>query len=187
MNKILESIYYNPKNNASFSSVNALYKSAKLIDKNIKLKDVKNWLSGELTYTLHKPVRKNFSRNRIVVSSINQQWEADLVDLQEFSKWNNGKKFLLTVIDCFSKYAFVRVLKDKSDPQVIKAFRSIFKERVCAKLRTDKGKEFCNKFFKKFLEKSKVDHFTSNDNKIKCAIIERFNRTLKSRMFKYFT
>ena len=183
--KILSKIYYNPKHSASFSSAERLYDAVK--DKGISLDQVKEWLSGELTYTLHKQSRKNFKRNKILVSHIDEQWEADLVDMREFASKNDKIHYILTLIDCFSKYAFVRPIRKKTGLEITNAFKDIMKERRPSSLRTDKGKEFINDVFQKYLKQERINYFTSNDSKIKCAIVERFNRTLKGRMFKYFT
>jgi hypothetical protein len=153
----------------------------------LKLSQVKDWLSGELTYTLHKPVIKKFTRNKILVNRIDQQWEGDLVDMREFAKHNDNYKYILTIIDCFSKYSFAVPLKNKSGKEIIDALKSIFEERKCALFRTDRGTEFCNNDVRKYLDEAYVVHFTSHDQEVKCAIVERFNRTLKGKMFKYFT
>src|SRR5258708_37137271 len=110
----LHKIYYDTKNPASFSSVNKLYDEVIKKFPSTTLKDVGEWLSTQITYTLHKPSRKNFLRNKIIVGEINEQWEADLVDMKEFSKENDNYNFILTVIDVFSKYAFVVPLKQKT-------------------------------------------------------------------------
>ena len=187
MNDILSSIYYNTKNSASFSSVKNLFKEAKKKNNSITLNDVKDWLSKQITYTLHKPIKKKFQRNRIIVSRIDEQWEADLVDMREFASKNKNNNYILTIIDCFSKYAWVFPIKTKTGANIRKCFYELFKSRFPMFLRTDKGREFVNNDFQDFLIKNKINFFTSKDETIKCAIVERFNRTLKSRMFKYFT
>ncbi len=187
INKLLSSIYYNTKNSASFSSAKNLFETAKIKLPNLSLEYVKKWLSEQITYTLHKPVKRNFQRNRIIVSRIDQQWEADLVDMREFSLKNNGNNYILTVIDCFSKYAFVMPIKTKTGKNIRNAFEALFRIRSPEYLRTDKGKEFINEDLQKLLIEKKINYFTTKDDLIKCAIVERFNRTLKSRMFKYFT
>ena len=184
---ILPDIYYDPKNSGSFAGVKSLYMAAKQVDPNITYKEVKDWLSGEITYTLHKPVRKTFKRNKIIVNGIDDQWEADLVDMREFKSKNSNYQYLLTVIDCFSKYAFVRPIKTKTGVNIVNALKPIFAERRPLYLRTDRGTEFLNTEVQKYLKSEKVIHFTSKDQKIKCAIVERFNRTLKNRMFRHFT
>ena len=186
-NNLLSKLYYDPENEASFSTAEKLFKKAKLQNGSIRLSDVKSWLSGQLTYTLHKPIRKNYKRCKVIVSKPNEQWQADLVDLQKFDKQNNGFKYLLTVIDVFTRFAYVQPLKSKTSSSIISAFEKIFNHSCPTKLQTDRGKEFVNKEFKKFLKSYDVHLFHSNNIEIKCSLVERFNRTLKSKMFKYFT
>ncbi|RWS23610.1 hypothetical protein B4U80_09271 [Leptotrombidium deliense] len=185
--EILQNIYYDPKNPASFSTVDKLYTAAKSKSSDIKRKDVRQWLSDQLTYTLHKPRRHNFKRNRIIVSRINEQWEADLVDMQEFQRQNKSYKYLITVIDVFSKKAHVLPIKSKSANDMVNAMHSLFKSVVPESLRTDKGLEFTNKKMSDLFNAYGINFFTSNNKHIKCAVVERFNRTLKAKMFKYFT
>ena len=187
ISELLSSIYYDTKNSASFGGIEKLYNEGLKSNPTITRKQVKDWLSGELVYTLHKPVLKKFKRNRIVVERIDQQWEADLVDMQEFSEQNDNYNFILTIIDCFSKYAFAQPLINKTGNQIINALKIIFKEKKCTFLRTDRGTEFCNQNVRAFLNREEVHHFTTHDKDVKCAIVERFNRTLKAKMFKYFT
>ncbi|RWS20542.1 hypothetical protein B4U80_06503, partial [Leptotrombidium deliense] len=119
--KLLKNIYYNTRDSASFSSAEKLFQKAKLYSPTIKLKEVKEWLSGELTYTLHKPIRKNFKRNKIVARGVDDQWQADLVDVGKFDTQNDGNKFILTAIDVFSKFAFAEPIKNKNAVNVAKA------------------------------------------------------------------
>ena len=108
--KILSDIYYNQKNPASFSSVSKLYKAAKAKNNKITLKYVKDWVSGELTYTLHKSKRNNYKREKIFVTKPNEQFQGDLVDMKMFSRQNNGYKWILTVIDLFFLNLHLRFL-----------------------------------------------------------------------------
>ena len=188
MENILHSIYYDHKNPASYSTVEKLHKAAIEQDKNITINQVREWWKGELTPTLHKPARRRFGRNPIIVGLIDEQWEADLVDMQEFKNHNGNKKYFLTVIDSLSKFAWAKILRDKSASSIVEAFEEIFNEgRLPFIIRTDRGKEFVNKNFKGLLSKYRIHHTTSHNQEIKCAIVERFNRTLKGRMHKYFT
>lgn len=187
MNKLLASIYYDTSNPGAYSSVNKLYRAAKIKNPNIRLKDVKNWLEGELTYTLHFPRRTHFKRNKILVEHVDEQWESDLVDMQEFSKYNEGHKYIITIIDVLSKYAWAIAIKDKRGNTVMNSFEKVFKERMPQYIRTDRGTEYLNKNVLAYFKELGVKHFTSKNDDIKCAIVERFNRTLKGKMFKYFT
>ena len=93
----------------SFGGLNALRKYTSLPTKTIKA-----WISEQDTYTLHKPIRRHFERERVLVNDIDHQWEIDLVDLSGISKVNNNHTFLLTVFDVLSKYAWVKPLKNKT-------------------------------------------------------------------------
>jgi hypothetical protein len=106
--------------------------------------------------------------------------------MQQYFKQNNGFKYLLTVIDVYSKYAWIIPLKTKSSNSIIEAFTDIFKDRKPKKLWTDNGKEFINKEFKQFLTKNNVDIYQTY-NEGKAVVIERFNRTIKEKMWRYFT
>jgi hypothetical protein len=183
----LSNIYYNTTHPASYGSAKNLYEYAKNENPNITFEDVIQWLKKQISYTLHRPARKNFPRNKIFVTHINEQWQCDLVDMQEFSKDNNGYKYILTIIDCLSKYLRAVSLKSKHSSVIINEFKEIFKEIKPLKLQSDQGTEFKNKPFITFCKKEEVRYFTSKDKKIKCSIVERVNRTLKEKMFRYFT
>ena len=97
------------------------------------------------------------------------------------SKDNDGVNFLLLVIDTFSKYGWIVPLKNKKGETVAKALKNIFKERKPEKLWTDKGREFYNKDVKGLVE------LYSTENEEKSSIVERWIRTMKEKMWKYFT
>ena len=141
--KLLGQAYYMSKRPSAYGGVGALKRATKL-----KQSEVKQWLSYQDAYTLHKPVRRTFSRRSIVVGGIDHQWQADLIDVQRLKKDNDSYSYLLTVIDVLSKYAWVIPLKNKSGPTLVAVFHQIFAEgRKPLKLQTDKGAEFFNKTF----------------------------------------
>lgn len=125
---------------------------------------------------------KHFRKRKVVVNGIDEIWAADLVDMQAFAKFNNGIKYLLTVIDVFSKYGWIVPLKSKTGVEVARAFNKIFKERKPEKLWVDKGKEFYNKYVRVL----RVELY-STENEEKSCVVERWNRTMKEKMFKYFS
>ena len=106
--------------------------------------------------------------------------------MQLLSKFNKGIKYLLCVIDVFSKYAFVVPLKDKKGISIVNAFRSILNKskRKPNKIWVDKGSEFYNASFKKCLQDNDIIMYSRN-NEGKSAVAERFIRTLKSKIYKY--
>ena len=96
LGRILNAIYFDSKNVGSYGGVDRLRRAAR-----VPSYDAKNWLVEEDAYTLHKPVRRRFKRRRVIVGGMNQQWQADLVDVTRLKKYNDGTTFLLTVIDVF--------------------------------------------------------------------------------------
>ncbi len=185
VDQVLRQIFYDPAHPAAYSNVNVLYKASK--DQGISRKQIGAWLKKQDVYTLHRPARRKFKRNKVVVFGMNSQWQADLVDLSSLQKWNRNYKYLLTCIDVFSKYAYVVPIKKKSADSLISAFKTIISRgQKPIALQTDKGTEFINRPLQKWLKSQDIHYFTSN-NETKCGIIERFNRTLKSKMWKHFT
>ena len=110
-------------------------------------------------------------------------WGADLADMQLISKFNKGFRFLLCVIDIFSKYPRAVPLKDKKDVSIVNAFESVLKksDRKPNKTWVDKGNEFYNNSFKKWLQENDVVMY-STPNEGKSVIAERFIRTLKNKI-----
>lgn len=94
---VLQKIYYDTSNPACFGRAEILYHAAKKILPTIKLSEIKEWLMNQETYSLHKPTRKRFVRNPVLVTGIDVQWELDLVELGKYSKYNNNFKYLLQV------------------------------------------------------------------------------------------
>ena len=183
----LSNYYFNTKSPVAFTSPLALYREAKKRYPSLTFSQVKTWLQSKDTYTLHKPVQYNFPRNRIIVTGTDDQWQADLVDISSLARFNKGYKFLLTCIDVFSKFAWVLPLKNKTGESLVKGFQSILDTgRSLEKLQTDKGTEFLNRKFQSFPKEKNIHFFTTN-SELKASVVERFNRTLKTRMWKYFT
>ena len=140
-----------------------------------------------LAEELHKPVKRKFRKRRVLVSGIDKIWAADLADMRAFAKYNNGNTFLLLVIDTFNKYGWIIPLKNKKGETVVKAFKTIFEEgRIPEKLWTDKGKEFYNEKMDDLRKLNNIELY-STENEEKSSIAERWIRTMKEKMWKYFT
>ena len=107
--------------------------------------------------------------------------------MQSLSNYNDGVKCLLTCIDTFSKYAWPHPLKNTSGQSVTEAFKSILNEEISIMLQNDKGTEYKNAQFQSILKEYDIRFYTSENDDIKASIVERFNRTLKTRMYRYFT
>ena len=134
---------------------------------------------------LHKPIRRKFTKRRVFVKGVDEIWAADLVEMQRFSDWNKGIKYLLMVIDVFSKFGWIEPLENKKGETVASAFEKIFKCRQPRLLWTDKGKEFFNKNVKQLLSRKNIKLYSTENEK--SSVVERFNRTIKQKMWKMFS
>ncbi|KAK3750987.1 hypothetical protein QZH41_007598 [Actinostola sp. cb2023] len=183
--QLLHRSYYNPKKAEGYAGYDQL--SRQVQKHGIRRRQVKEWLEKQPGYTLHKPVQRRFRRSRVIVDGLDEQWQSDLVDVQRMSGDNQGYKHWLTCIDVLSRYAWIRPIKNKTAPQIIQAFQSIFKEgRQPRVLQTDQGTEFLNRHVQAFLKSQGIRHFVTYSDP-KAQIVERFHRTIKNRLWRYFT
>ena len=104
---------------------------------------------------LHKPVIKKFNKRKVYSQFKYDIWGVDLVDMQSLSRKNKGIKYLLCVIDLYSKYAFVIPLKDKKGISIVNAFDKIIKqsERKPNQIWLGQGSEFYNNNLKNGYQK----------------------------------
>lgn len=183
---VLEKIYYDPSAVGSFGGIDRLLKEAKKIIPNLKKDDVISWLQTQPTYSMFAPALKKFPRLKTLVNGIDEQWQIDLLDMSWFAKENSGVKFLLVAIDIFSRYTWAVPLMNKSQGSVTLALESILKEgRIPQKIQSDQGKEFNNTTFKNLMEKYGIYHFMTSDDTIKCAFVERMNRTIREKIYRF--
>ncbi|XP_071138385.1 uncharacterized protein [Mytilus edulis] len=191
-------IWTDPGHPAAFAGPNKLLKVIRQEGKfDISRGQLKIFLAGQDTYSVQKPSRKNFKRNRVVVAGLNAQWDGDLASMENVSDFNSKKenvskfnskiKFLLVLIDIFSRFLIVRPLIDKKSATVTAALKSIFTEgnRRPNTIRFDLGGEFQSSV-KKYLQKEKIHVFYTYNSRIKSNYAERVIRTLKNRIYSYF-
>ena len=105
--------------------------------------------------------------------------------MQSISKCNKGFRFLLCVINIFSKYSWVVPLKDKKGVTIVNTFQSILKHSNAKpnKIWVNKGSEFYNNSFKKWLQDNHIEMYSTH-NEGKPVTAERFIRTLKNKIYK---
>ena len=178
----LSEVYFDPTRVGSYGGVAGLRRVTRL-----PRKAVTSWLSAQDAYTLHKPARRHFKRRRVIVGGMLQQWQADLVDMTKVKDVNDGMAFLLTMIDVFSKVAWCVPMKNKSAASLVKALQSTFVDVCPQTLQTDQGTEFRNKSVQALLKRYDIHYLYTHNAETKAAVVERFNRTLKTRMWRYFT
>lgn len=187
LNNTLKRLYKTPSEPSAYGGKKSLLRRARQTDPKLSEKSVDVWLSGEDAYTLHRDVKTKFSRRPTIVPGMNHQVQADLLDIRSISDFNDGFNFLLTAIDVFSKKAFVFPIRSKSALSVKQALTSLMEKHSFKTLQTDKGKEFYNREVQSLLRQKGVKHFSSENETIKAAIVERFNRTLGRKIYRFMT
>lgn len=145
-------------------------------------------LKRQIVEEIHKPARKTFPRRPTTILGYHDLFQSDLLDLSKLSKTNKGYKYILVVIDCFSKYIWCKPLKTKTSKEVAFAMEEILKNcgTIPKNLQTDDGKEYKNLEFKKLMNKYNINHY-STFSITKAAIAERVIRTLKTWLYKEFS
>ena len=175
-------VYYNAKNIGSYGGYECFSNE---IDSSKK--DAHKWLTSQLTYQIHKPVKLKYPTRKYSLRGVDVQFQADLVDMSKYANENKGYKWMLTCMDLFSRYAWAIPIKTKSADNVLAAIKQVFAEHQPSELfQTDQGKEFYNKPVSEYLKSLGIHHF-SVYSKQKAAMVERFNKTLKTRMWRVFT
>ena len=141
----------------------------------------------DLAYELTRPKLHKFQRRRVYSPNLDRIWTADLLDIQKYKRQNKGYTFILIVLDIFSRYAWARPLKKKTGLEVSKAFQDIFtvSGRKCIRLWCDRGTEFYNRTLQHLLSSNNITLYSTH-NEPKATIAERFIRTLRSKMERYF-
>lgn len=135
-----------------------------------------------------RPARKRFPTRRVIVNGPNEIWASDLVQMTTFTPHNDGYSYMLNVIDIFTRYAWCVALKQKTATEVLEGFKLIAKNnggKTPRFLWTDEGKEYYNKELKGWCKKNGVTLYSTHGPH-KSAMVERFNRTIKTYMWKIF-
>ena len=183
----LHKIWYDLKHPASFTGPDKLYRIVKKDGKfKIGRHKIRQWLQDQDSYSLSRNTVRKFRRSRYVVNTIDSLWEIDLAQFDSFQSENLGVKYLLFVIDVFSKHLWIESLKDKTHKSVLKALKKILSgSRRPTSIRSDLGKEFVNKYVRGYLSKEGINTYYSQ-NETKSAVVERSIRSIKTIMYTYF-
>ena len=173
---------------ASFGGLESLYRSVKKENKfDISRNDISDFLSKINSYTLHRPARKKFPTQRVIVGGPSELHQADLMDMVGIMAHNNGLRYILVVIDCFTRKAWAEPIKTKSGADMVDAFRKIYQRTATPeKISSDRGVEFLNSHVISFFNEHNISHVLSFGN-AKSQFVERLIRTLKALLWRYFT
>ena len=153
---------------------------------------IAEFLRNNVNHSVHRRIsKKKFPRRRIITQFPFQIFQADLIEYssRDYSYLNNGYKFILVVIDCFSKMVYARPVKRKNADYMSDAFESIFSnfDQFPNSIITDRGLEFYNSKVQSVFTKYGINHYsTKTKTPWKASMAERVIRTLKSRLQKYF-
>ena len=144
--------------------------------------------SSILADELHKPIIRKFNKRKVYSQFKDNIWGVDLADMQSLSRKNKGIKYLLCVIDLYSKYAFIIPLKDEKGISIVNVFNKIIKQsnRKPNKIWVDQGGEFYNNVYEKWLSDNDINMY-STYNEGKSVVAEIFIRTLKNKLYKHMT
>ena len=142
-----------------------------------------------LSQELHKPRKINFERRKVISNNIDHIWGIDLITMIKYSNQNKNYKYILTVIDFFSKYSWCYPLKSKKSIEIINSFNDIFKKskRKPKFIQSDQGSEFTNNVTQTFFKNNNIKWYHTYNRDIKCSICERYNRTILNKIYKNFT
>ena len=185
--KLLEKLYYRDKN---FFGSRRLYYLAKDIDINITRRKVEFWLSKQRVNQLTRNRQKNFHTKNIISKGPNIHYQMDLMDMNKFSKENFNIKFLLSMIDIYTKKAYIFKLYNKEPVSVLFGINKLLKNKFGKNphiLQSDNGSEFKNDLVKNYLKKEGIKAIYSTPfSPTSQGVVEKFNGTIKKMIFKYF-
>jgi len=190
LDTFLEKIYYSLSSPASYAGINRVYEEARRKYPKIKLKDVYDFMHKQRVYTMHRPLRKKFPRLATRPSGLHTDWQADLAIFDQLAKYNDGYKYLLVCIDVLSRKLYAVPAKSKSSEDMIDAFENIFKlskGTLPHKLYTDRGLEFEAKRMKEYFKEKDIDKRVVYSTDVHASMAERANRTIKERLYRYFS
>ncbi|KAL3110854.1 hypothetical protein niasHT_014791 [Heterodera trifolii] len=156
-----------------FTSVEPLLREAKKVNNQMSRKDVVDYLATQRTYTIHRQAKRRYKQLPTLASGLHTEWQADLSVFDKLSRENHGYKYLLVCIDTLSRQLFVEPAKSKKGADMVAAFERLFKRSkyIPWTLLTDQGLEFKAKDVQEYFK----------------SMAERANRTIKERLYRYFT
>lgn len=182
-NKYLKDIYFNPKNPASFSGLDKVWKIIRG-DKVVTRSELKDWLLEQDIYTSFRPVNRKIKRPKTISIERDFIWGSDVAYMQRFEKNNKGFGYFVVFIDLFTRYAWVYPLKTLRGVEMVQTLKKVFAIEKCKTLFTDSGTEYLNRSVSTYLKSIDVKHYNSKTDK-KVAHAERLIKQLKRKIFQY--
>ena len=187
--QVLTGLYNDVQSPGSLTSIRKLWLEARKIIPGIKIREVKDFLEGQESYTLHGVIHRKFLKRPVYVKGPGVLLGSDLADVQNLKDSNDGVNFLIFFIDCFSRKLTVTPLKNKSGLTIAKAFDSFLKNSTFrySLLWVDEGPEYFNKHVKEICKKFNLKMYATFNRRIKSAFAERAILTIKRKLYRALT
>jgi len=187
---LLNKLYKNFEYPSAFTSLEPLFNEARKHSPKIPKKAVRDYLKTQEVYTKHRKAVRRFTRLPTFSPGPNTVWQADLGDMIKLSTRNKNFNYYLLCIDYFSRMIYLEPLKKKTGEDVIKGFEAIFKRvgKIPWKIITDAGREFIARNVQNYFSGREIQHFCEYTSpKWHAGMAERANRTVRERLYRYFT
>lgn len=188
-NKNLEKLYFDPKNPLGLGSIRSLYLSAQKSGLKVTENDVKRFLMSQQAYTLvKKRPKKSFKRTRYIISDLYDIFQSDLADMQSLAKYNDGYKYIMVVINCFSKFCWAKPLKTKKGVELSTFLGEIFDTLLPEKPKNfivDKAKEHYSHSFTNELKSRGIKLMYTNNDESHAVFAERKILDIKRKIYMY--
>ena len=137
---------------------------------------------------LYKPARKHYPTRHVLSDFPDDVWSIDLADMNDVINYNNKYRYMVNCVDCFSRFAWSVPITQKTAPKILAALQLMVKEnnnKYPMRIWVDQGSEFYNSDVKKWLDEYDIDMYSTFGH-AKSAVVERFNRIIKTIIYKHF-
>ena len=182
----LHRTYFDPQQPTSFKGANKLYHAITEDGYRLPLSKICMWLQNQESFSLHKPIHREFKRLRVIIGGLHDQYNANLADMQKLKEKNDGVRFLLIVIYVFSCHLWVEPLLNKTEESVIEAFWHIFQRTPKPQqLQTDRGGEFKGQKVEDYFVSINVKHWSAHNDEMKANYAECIIHTVKLSLWNY--
>ena len=182
----LSKLYSDPQFPGSYSGVDKFFLEVKKLYPRVTRKKVLQTLQKLDAYTLHKRAARPKKFRKTWTHAPKDLWQIDLLDLQKYKSENQGHRYLCVVIDCFSRYLWVKPLLNKTAKSIVKALALLIMNERPKKIMADQGSEFFNSDVNRMLEAFGPKLYYVYSDK-KASIVERVQRTIRLKMGRMFT
>lgn len=190
LNEYFEKIYYDIGNPGGYGGITKLFRAVEEQGNphNLTRQNVEDWLFTQPTYAKYAPYKKVFPRQKILMNTMDEQWDADLMHMTapNLKKKNKSFAYLAVFIDLFSRHLWVEPMKTKNAVEMLKVMKKVFRHRKPSILRTDDGGEYTANKVQAYL-KSKGIHHIYAKNPMHANYAERVILTLKRLLYKMFS